>query len=142
MSSHDTSIAPASPALELSIVIVSFNACRDLDRCLSSLAASPPAATHEIIVVDNGSSDGSADAARRHGVRVIETGANLGFGRANNIGIRAGRGGSVLLLNSDTVVARTRSINCCGCSRSTRVWPSSALDWWMPTGERSFPSAG
>ncbi len=89
----------------LSIIIVSYNARADLLRCLDSLRAAPPAATHEIIVVDNGSTDGSVEAARRiDGVRVIEAGANLGFARANNIGIRESTGTALLLLNSDTVV--------------------------------------
>ena len=89
----------------LSIIIVSYNARADLERCLESLHASPPAAPHEIIVVDNASSDGSAAAARTWSkVRVIETGANLGFGRANNVGIRASAGEHLLMLNSDTIV--------------------------------------
>jgi hypothetical protein len=89
----------------LSIIIVSYNARADLLRCLDSLRAAPPAATHEIIVVDNGSTDGSVEAARQiDGVRVIEAGANLGFARANNIGIRESTGTALLLLNSDTVV--------------------------------------
>jgi GT2 family glycosyltransferase len=89
----------------VSIVIVSFNARADLMRCLESIHASPPAASTEIIVVDNGSTDGSADAARRWpSVRVIDAGANLGFARANNIGIRAGESTNILLLNSDTSV--------------------------------------
>jgi GT2 family glycosyltransferase len=91
--------------LDLSIIIVSFNACADLERCLESLRAAPPAASHEILVVDNGSTDASAEAARRcAGVRVIETGSNLGFARANNVGIRATSGANLLLLNSDTIV--------------------------------------
>ena len=90
---------------DLSIVIVSFNARTDLERCLKSLHDAPPSHSHEIIVVDNASSDGSADAARRWtGVRVIETGANLGFSRGNNAGIRASSGLNLLLLNSDTIV--------------------------------------
>jgi GT2 family glycosyltransferase len=91
--------------MDLSIVIVSFNARVDLDRCLQSLLDAPPARSHEIIVVDNASSDGSADAARRHpGVAVIETGDNIGFARGTNAGIRASRGTNLLLLNSDTIV--------------------------------------
>ena len=89
----------------LSIIIVSYNARADLVRCLESLRAAPPGAAHEIIVVDNGSIDGSVDAARQiDNVQVIETGANLGFSRANNLGIRESRGAALLLLNSDTVV--------------------------------------
>jgi N-acetylglucosaminyl-diphospho-decaprenol L-rhamnosyltransferase len=91
--------------IELSIIIVSFNARADLERCLESLHAAPPAVPHEILVVDNGSTDGSADAARRWPrVQVIQADGNLGFARANNIGIRASGGATLLLLNSDTVV--------------------------------------
>jgi GT2 family glycosyltransferase len=89
----------------VSIIIVSFNARADLERCLESLRAAPPALTHEIIVVDNQSTDGSAEAAARFpGVAAIHAGANLGFARATNIGIRASRGANLLLLNSDTLV--------------------------------------
>jgi hypothetical protein len=90
--------------VSVAIVIVSYNARADLVRCLASLRDAPPAVAHEIVVVDNASSDGSAEAARSAGARVIETGANLGFARASNVGIRAGNGALVLLLNSDTVV--------------------------------------
>jgi len=90
---------------DVSIIIVSFNARADLERCLDSVAAAPPARTHETIVVDNGSNDGSAEAAeRRAGVRVIRTGENRGFAHACNVGIRASRGANLLLLNSDTIV--------------------------------------
>jgi N-acetylglucosaminyl-diphospho-decaprenol L-rhamnosyltransferase len=93
--------------VELSIIIVSFNARADLERCLQALHEAPATVTHEIIVVDNSSSDGSAEAARRwSGVRVIEAGSNLGFARANNIGIRASTGEALLLLNCDTIVPR------------------------------------
>jgi GT2 family glycosyltransferase len=89
----------------VSIVIVSFNAHRDLERCLASLYAHPPAAAHEIVVVDNGSTDRSVETARRWpGVKVIDNRDNLGFARATNIGIRASHGANLLLLNSDTVV--------------------------------------
>jgi GT2 family glycosyltransferase len=51
--------------VDLSIVIVSFNARQDLERCLASLRSAPPSRSHEIIVVDNASSDGSASVARK-----------------------------------------------------------------------------
>jgi GT2 family glycosyltransferase len=90
----------------LTIVIVSFNARADLERCLRSLSEAPPATPHEIVVVDNASSDGSAEAARRArpDAQVIALGENVGFSRANNVGIRATAGELVLLLNSDTIV--------------------------------------
>jgi hypothetical protein len=60
--------------------------------------------TAEIIVVDNASSDGSADAARSFpGVRVVENQCNLGYGHGNNIGFRAAQGKHLLVLNPDTL---------------------------------------
>lgn len=98
----------------LSIVIVSYNARVHLETCLRSLAAAPPAVPHDIVVVDNASSDGSVEAVRAFGraalreggpdVRVIEQASNAGFASANNVGIRATRGELVLLLNNDTLV--------------------------------------
>ncbi len=89
----------------LSIIIVSFNARDDLERCLESLRTAAPAHPHEIIVVDNQSTDDSVGAARRWpDVRIIENPSNIGFAAANNIGIRASCGDLILLLNSDTLV--------------------------------------
>ena len=89
----------------LSIVIVSYNARADLERCLGSLHDARPAVSHDITVVDNASSDDSAAAARRWAdVRVIDAGRNVGFAAGNNIGIRATAGENILLLNSDTIV--------------------------------------
>src|SRR4051812_31624350 len=89
----------------LSIVIVSFNARADLEACLRSLQAAPPATPHDTVVVDNASTDGSAEAARGFpGVTVVALDRNRGFSAGNNAGIRESRGDLVLLLNSDTVV--------------------------------------
>jgi N-acetylglucosaminyl-diphospho-decaprenol L-rhamnosyltransferase len=91
--------------IDVSVIIVSFNARQHLERCLQALHDAPPASGHEIIVVDNASTDGSAAAARRWpDVRVIENAANAGFAAGNNAGIRASHGRNLLLLNSDTIV--------------------------------------
>jgi len=89
---------------EVAIVIVSFNARADLQACLASLASHPPAVAHEIVVVDNASTDGSVDAARAAGVRAIPLESNVGFAAANNVAIRATDSELILLLNSDTIV--------------------------------------
>jgi N-acetylglucosaminyl-diphospho-decaprenol L-rhamnosyltransferase len=91
--------------MSLSIIIVSFNARRDLERCLESLHETPPATRHDITVVDNASTEGGLDAirARWPGVQVVELDRNRGFAAGNNAGIRATRGDLLLLLNSDTV---------------------------------------
>jgi GT2 family glycosyltransferase len=90
----------------LSIVIVTYNSRGDIDACLASLAAERAADDHQVIVVDNASSDGTADAVRVRWphVTVIDAGSNLGFARATNVGIRRSSGELVLLLNPDTVV--------------------------------------
>ena len=90
---------------ELALVIVSYNARDDLEACLAQLHDAPPDVGHTIVVVDNDSSDGTADAIRSGWPRVtlITASANLGYARANNIGIRATESSLVLLLNSDTV---------------------------------------
>ena len=90
----------------LSIVIVSFNSQEHLEGCLVSLTRQPPHIDHEIVVVDNASTDGTPDYLRTRwpGVRLIQAGDNLGFARANNMAIRQTFGELVLLLNPDTIV--------------------------------------
>src|SRR5437868_11742065 len=91
---------------ELAILIVSYNTAGDLERCLASLLKARPAVSHEIVVIDNASSDGSAAViqAREPRVRAISLDANVGFARANNAGFRQTQSELVLLLNSDTIV--------------------------------------
>ena len=96
---------PVSSAPFLSVIIVSFNT-RDMTlRCLQSVQKSLETAdfASEILVVDNASKDGSADAIRAQfpAVHVLESHENLGFGRANNLAMNAARGQFFLLLNSD-----------------------------------------
>jgi hypothetical protein len=90
----------------LSIIIVSYNAWKPLEECLRSLARHPPVVTHEIVVVDNASSDNTAALVRQRwpAVLIIEAGGNVGFAKANNIAIRQTRGELILLLNPDTLV--------------------------------------
>jgi GT2 family glycosyltransferase len=90
----------------LAIIIVSHNARADLAGTLASLTDAPPATSHEIVVVDNRSTDGAPSLVRDRfpGVRLIEAGANLGFAKANNLGIRSTESDLVLLLNPDTLV--------------------------------------
>jgi GT2 family glycosyltransferase len=92
--------------MTLSIVIVSFNAAADLARCLESLHAAPPSTPHDIVVVDNASTDGGPALVRRRwpSVQVVEQRSNTGFAAGTNAGIRATRGELLLLLNGDTIV--------------------------------------
>lgn len=88
----------------LSVVIVNYNTRDFLRDCLQSLAQSTQPA--EIIVVDNASSDGSADMVCTEfpDVRLLAQSENTWFCGGNNIGIEASTGDYVLLLNPDTVV--------------------------------------
>jgi len=91
---------------DLTIIIVSFNTRSELEACLGSVVEHQPRTSHEIVVVDNASSDHTPAALRERwpGVRLIETGRNIGFAAANNLGIRSSSAEFVLLLNSDTLV--------------------------------------
>ena len=92
---------------DLSIVIVSWNARSRLINCLKSIEDTGSGLAYEIIVVDNGSSDGSPEAVRQGGfrnVRLVEANANLGFAKGNNIGIKLGSGRYYCLINSDVVI--------------------------------------
>lgn len=92
--------------MDLSIVIVNWNT-RDLLRdCLRSTFDTIKGLTFEVIVVDNGSSDGSAEMLRGSfpGVRLIENRENRGFAAANNQAFRVMEGRYALLLNTDAVL--------------------------------------
>lgn len=93
---------------QLTVVIVSYNARHYLKACLESLEEALRGIDGEVVVVDNLSSDHTVDYLRSAfpWVRVIESGSNMGFARANNIGIRQTDSRYVLLLNPDTVVGR------------------------------------
>ncbi len=89
--------------LEYSILIPVFNKAQLTQNCLQSLAATTDPQRGEIIVIDNGSTDETAQTvAQFAGVRVIRNDSNLGFAAANNQGARAARGRFLVLLNNDT----------------------------------------
>src|SRR5947207_1518547 len=95
-----------SPArVTVSVIIVNWNAGQALEACLASLAAGGVPAP-EVVLVDNASSDGSARAAsaRHPQVRLVETGANLGFAAGANRGAEAARGDVLVFLNPDARV--------------------------------------
>src|ERR1700722_7556296 len=89
--------------LEVSILIVSFNTRELLKKCLQNVVERSNDILKEIIVVDNGSNDGSADmtASEFPDVLLIRNKENLGFGAANNVGYQASKGKYIVLLNSD-----------------------------------------
>jgi len=91
---------------DLSIIIISWNTRELLRECLTSVFAEPSGLKLEVFVADNASSDGSAEMVREAfpQVCVIENKENLGFATANNRVLPLCHAGTILLLNSDTVV--------------------------------------
>ncbi len=90
----------------ISIVIPTWNSRQYLEECLQSLSG-PACTTEEVVMVDNGSSDGTPTylSQRYPSVQVILNASNEGFCRAVNQGVRATRGEWVLVLNADTRLA-------------------------------------
>ncbi len=98
----------AAPEDLTSIVILTRNGLADTRTCLESLARHTPE-PHEVIVVDNGSSDDTVAylgnrVRERDELRVVSNARNLGFGPGNNQGMSLARGRNIVLLNNDTVV--------------------------------------
>ena len=95
-----------SDSVDLSVIIVNWNTCDLLRECLRSVYAQTSFIEFEIIVIDNGSTDGSVEMVRREfsQVNIIINKDNRGFAAANNQGIAIAKARYILLLNSDTVV--------------------------------------
>jgi GT2 family glycosyltransferase len=91
---------------QVSVIIVSWNARSYLHDCLASVYTTSGALLHEIIVVDNASTDGSPEMVAKMfpSVILIQSKENLGFARANNLGIRRATSQFLALINSDVLV--------------------------------------
>ena len=95
-----------SQPVDISVLIVSYNTRQMTLDCLRSVYEQTRDVSFEVIVVDNMSSDGSAEAIAQQfpTVDLIVPGSNLGFARANNLAARRAKGQYILLLNPDTVI--------------------------------------
>lgn len=95
-----------SSSLILSIVIVNWNTCEFLRNCLRSIMESEVSDKFETVVVDNASSDGSAEMVRKEfpAINLLAQTQNFGYARGNNEGIAATSGEFVLTLNPDTTL--------------------------------------
>jgi GT2 family glycosyltransferase len=118
--------------LELSIIIVSFNTRTMILDCLQTVYEQTRKTQYEIIVVDNDSADGSADAIRSDfpDIRLVALKENIGFGRANNVAAKEARGRRLLLLNPDTLIldhAIDRLVAFADAAPSSRVWGGRTL---------------
>lgn len=92
--------------VDMSIVLVCWNNKAYLDPCLKSLYEGGLKSSFDVVVVDNGSTDGSQQmlAEKYPQVKVIQNAGNVGLGKASNQGIEETNGRHVLLLNNDTLV--------------------------------------
>jgi O-antigen biosynthesis protein len=91
----------------VSVVVLNYNSLRFLDGCLGSLTRLDyPKDRYEVVVVDNLSSDGSAEIAEERfpDFRIVRNDRNLGFAGGNNVAMRASQADYVVLLNNDTAV--------------------------------------
>jgi len=95
-----------SNSLLASIIVVTWNAKRYVDECVRSLGKNRDAVSSEIIVVDNASTDGTPELieAVLPQACLIRNASNLGFARANNLGIARSRGKYLFLINSDVTL--------------------------------------
>jgi N-acetylglucosaminyl-diphospho-decaprenol L-rhamnosyltransferase len=93
--------------IDLSIIVVALNVKELCDECFRAIRASKDTLTKEILFVDNGSVDGTADYVAEHfpEVTLIRSPTNLGFIRANNLAYKQAKGKYILMLNSDAFVA-------------------------------------
>lgn len=92
--------------MDISIIIVSWNAAEMLPRCLDSIFSSHSKVKYEVILVDNASQDETVATVRNFypDVHIVENKTNLGFARAVNIGYRRSSGKYIMSLNPDTEV--------------------------------------
>ena len=137
----------------LSIVIVSWNVREDLRECLQSLLKDEGSRLEsgeiEIIIVDNASTDGTAEMVNLEfpQVKLLVNLQNLGYTKANNIGINHSRGKYILLLNPDTVVhqgALQALIDCAESHPEVGIIGAKLLnpDGSVQRSARSFPDIG
>jgi GT2 family glycosyltransferase len=134
--------------MDLTIVIVNWNGGELLHRCLASIRASRQSFPVRVIVVDNDSSDGSREAAAAEfpEFKVVNSGGNLGFGRANNLARPLVDTPLVLFLNPDTELRVDTLEKCVACLRARpdvgalgckMVYPDGRVQeqglQWLPT---------
>lgn len=116
--------------MKVSIIILNWNGKHFLRKCISSVIAAtkPFKGSHEIILVDNGSTDGSAKFVKKHfpRVKVLALDKNYGFSEGNNKGVEKAKGDYTIFLNNDTevdenwlvelvkVADKSRKIGVCG----------------------------
>ena len=92
--------------MDVSIIIVNYKTCKLVIDCIQSIFRNTKCVKFEIIVVDNNSEDGSVEIFIRlfPEIKVISLKENIGFGKANNVGVKEAQGRYIFFLNSDTIL--------------------------------------
>lgn len=91
--------------VSVSIIIVNYNTLEITKHCIDSIFEHTSEVDFEVIVVDNDSCDGSKDMLSADSrIVYIKSRSNLGFGKANNLGMKYAKGKYIFLLNSDTIL--------------------------------------
>lgn len=135
---------------KLSIIIINFNSGNYLKNCIESIKKSSlPEDKYEIIIIDNSSNDESLQSINEIQIRnlkIIRNTQNIGFAKANNIGIKQSSGQYILLLNPDTIVEGDTlenlinymdKTNQVGVATCKVVLPNGSLD---DASHRGFPT--
>ena len=93
-------------SIQLSIVIVNYNGLKHLKTCFDSIDQNLTGISHEVILVDNNSTDNSCQYLEENypDIRLIKSKENIGFGAGNNLGVSKAKGKAILLLNNDTIL--------------------------------------
>ncbi len=90
---------------QVSIIIVNYNTCKMTAECIDSIFEKTEGVDFEVILVDNASKDGSKEHFEKDTrIRYVYNIENMGFGRANNVGMKLAKGKYLFLLNSDTLL--------------------------------------
>jgi len=134
--------------VNISIIIVNYNARYFLKNCIRSILSSDIIDTIEIIVVDNNSSDGSCEMLQEDFPQVtcLRNAENVGFSKANNKGVAIAKGSYVLILNPDTVISETTLSEMLHFSESQADFGASGVQFmdgsgqFLPESKRNFPN--
>ena len=91
--------------MDVSVVIVNYNTCQMTSDCIDSVFEKTTGIEFEVILVDNASTDGSkSHFSSDNRIQYVYSYENMGFGRANNVGMMLSKGKYIFLLNSDTLL--------------------------------------
>ena len=137
----------STPVIRISVIIVNYNARYFLKNCICSILSADMAKNMEIIVVDNNSKDGSCgmlDKDFPH-IKYIKNSSNVGFGKANNIGVGLAQGEYILILNPDTMLTETTLSDMLRFSEEQHNFGAAGVQFmdgsgkYLPESKRNFP---